>query len=84
MKRLPGGGGGERRKAEETPSSGAEQSGGFGLGAQSLVRLAAARADGGALPPQPPPQPGPKGLEPGRAYGFFTDTTLCIGCKACE
>jgi formate dehydrogenase iron-sulfur subunit len=20
----------------------------------------------------------------GRAYGFFTDTTLCIGCKACE
>ncbi|WP_333826757.1 4Fe-4S dicluster domain-containing protein [Pararhodobacter sp.] len=23
-------------------------------------------------------------IEPGRAYGFFTDTTLCIGCKACE
>ncbi|WP_135466331.1 4Fe-4S dicluster domain-containing protein [Crenalkalicoccus roseus] len=23
-------------------------------------------------------------VEPGRAYGFFTDTTLCIGCKACE
>src|SRR5512147_1531231 len=21
---------------------------------------------------------------PGRAYGFFTDTSLCIGCKACE
>lgn len=21
---------------------------------------------------------------PGRRYGFFTDTTLCIGCKACE
>jgi formate dehydrogenase iron-sulfur subunit len=21
---------------------------------------------------------------PGRQYGFFTDTTLCIGCKACE
>lgn len=20
----------------------------------------------------------------GRSYGFFTDTTLCIGCKACE
>src|SRR5512138_942138 len=20
----------------------------------------------------------------GRAYGFFTDTSLCIGCKACE
>ncbi len=23
-------------------------------------------------------------VEPGNAYGFFTDTTLCIGCKACE
>jgi formate dehydrogenase iron-sulfur subunit len=23
-------------------------------------------------------------IEPGRDYGFFTDTTLCIGCKACE
>jgi formate dehydrogenase iron-sulfur subunit len=23
-------------------------------------------------------------IEPGRSYGFFTDTTLCIGCKACE
>jgi formate dehydrogenase iron-sulfur subunit len=23
-------------------------------------------------------------VEPGGAYGFFTDTTLCIGCKACE
>ncbi len=21
---------------------------------------------------------------PGRKYGFFTDTSLCIGCKACE
>ena len=21
---------------------------------------------------------------PGKAYGFFTDTTVCIGCKACE
>lgn len=21
---------------------------------------------------------------PGRTYGFFTDTSLCIGCKACE
>ena len=20
----------------------------------------------------------------GHSYGFFTDTTLCIGCKACE
>src|SRR3979409_2245809 len=23
-------------------------------------------------------------VEPGEAYGFFTDTSLCIGCKACE
>src|SRR6185437_11959155 len=23
-------------------------------------------------------------IEPGSRYGFFTDTTLCIGCKACE
>jgi len=21
---------------------------------------------------------------PGKSYGFFTDTTVCIGCKACE
>jgi formate dehydrogenase iron-sulfur subunit len=23
-------------------------------------------------------------VDPGKAYGFFTDTTVCIGCKACE
>lgn len=23
-------------------------------------------------------------IEAGRSYGFFTDTTVCIGCKACE
>jgi formate dehydrogenase iron-sulfur subunit len=23
-------------------------------------------------------------VEPGNVYGFFTDTSLCIGCKACE
>ncbi len=23
-------------------------------------------------------------IQPGRSYGFFTDTTVCIGCKACE
>ena len=23
-------------------------------------------------------------IVPGQQYGFFTDTTLCIGCKACE
>ena len=24
------------------------------------------------------------GIKPGETYGFFTDTTVCIGCKACE
>ncbi len=23
-------------------------------------------------------------IRPGRRYGFFTDTSVCIGCKACE
>jgi formate dehydrogenase iron-sulfur subunit len=23
-------------------------------------------------------------IEPGERYGFFTDTSICIGCKACE
>lgn len=23
-------------------------------------------------------------ITPGRSYGFFTDTSVCIGCKACE
>src|SRR6476620_1956053 len=23
-------------------------------------------------------------VRPGQRYGFFTDTTVCIGCKACE
>jgi formate dehydrogenase iron-sulfur subunit len=23
-------------------------------------------------------------ISPGTAYGFFTDTSICIGCKACE
>ncbi|MBV8682562.1 MAG: 4Fe-4S dicluster domain-containing protein [Caulobacteraceae bacterium] len=23
-------------------------------------------------------------VRPGKSYGFFTDTTVCIGCKACE
>jgi formate dehydrogenase iron-sulfur subunit len=23
-------------------------------------------------------------IEPGKSYGFFTDTSICIGCKACE
>jgi formate dehydrogenase iron-sulfur subunit len=23
-------------------------------------------------------------IQPGQTYGFFTDTSICIGCKACE
>src|SRR5712691_5773658 len=23
-------------------------------------------------------------INPGEKYGFFTDTSICIGCKACE
>jgi ferredoxin len=23
-------------------------------------------------------------IVPGKSYGFFTDTSVCIGCKACE
>jgi formate dehydrogenase iron-sulfur subunit len=26
----------------------------------------------------------PARISPGTAYGFFTDTSICIGCKACE
>jgi formate dehydrogenase iron-sulfur subunit len=52
-----------------------------------------------ALPPGSDPTPGPLGTLTGRlvgpfrhgtppeqepATGFYTDTTLCIGCKACE
>lgn len=29
-------------------------------------------------------QPNQTQIEPGKQYGFFTDTTVCIGCKACE
>ena len=36
-----------------------------------------------AFPPQhrDVPDPGPDGQ---RQMGFFTDTSVCIGCKACE
>ncbi len=41
-----------------------------------------------AEPPRPEPQSGatlaPPGAYPSVPMGFFTDTTLCIGCKACE
>jgi formate dehydrogenase iron-sulfur subunit len=36
-----------------------------------------------AFPPRYRPVPGPDSAEP-PAMGFFTDTSLCIGCKACE
>ena len=37
----------------------------------------------GVIPDEAEPTAGHR-VEPGRSYGFFTDTTLCIGCKACE
>ncbi len=37
----------------------------------------------GAIPDESELTAGVK-IVPGRRYGFFTDTTLCIGCKACE
>src|SRR5579872_286150 len=42
------------------------------------------------VPGQPVPITGtgtpaaPVTFQPGQPVGFFTDTTLCIGCKACE
>jgi formate dehydrogenase iron-sulfur subunit len=40
------------------------------------------------FPPLPATAPGlpsaPVVFQPGQPVGFFTDTTLCIGCKACE
>ncbi|WP_164100903.1 4Fe-4S dicluster domain-containing protein [Candidatus Laterigemmans baculatus] len=36
-----------------------------------------------AFPPRYTPVPDPED-EPTARMGFFTDTTLCIGCKACE
>ncbi len=39
-------------------------------------------------PVQPATAPGapaaPVAFQPGQAVGFYTDTTVCIGCKACE
>ena len=39
-----------------------------------------------AFPPRPTPvpQPADDGRAASQIMGFFTDTTLCIGCKACE
>ena len=37
-----------------------------------------------AFPPRRRPVPQPDGEDEARLMGFFTDTTLCIGCKACE
>ncbi|MBV9653751.1 MAG: 4Fe-4S dicluster domain-containing protein [Acetobacteraceae bacterium] len=38
---------------------------------------------GGVLPHEAELTAGVR-IQPGRSYGFFTDTTRCIGCKACE
>ncbi len=38
-----------------------------------------------AFPPVPTPVPQPgRAADAQKVMGFFTDTTLCIGCKACE
>ncbi|HXE56209.1 MAG TPA: 4Fe-4S dicluster domain-containing protein [Tepidisphaeraceae bacterium] len=39
-----------------------------------------------AFPPRrtPVPQPDDRAVDARQIMGFFTDTTLCIGCKACE
>jgi formate dehydrogenase iron-sulfur subunit len=42
-----------------------------------------ARDTAGAIPNESEISAGVR-IEPGKQYGFFTDTTLCIGCKACE
>jgi formate dehydrogenase iron-sulfur subunit len=56
-------------------------------GAEAGVEGARPRSEGGRpLPilPQEAQRTAGTRITPGRAYGFFTDTTLCIGCKACE
>ena len=51
-----------------------------------VVEAASDLANAFPIRPTPVPQPGEAaatgGLHP--VMGFFTDTTLCIGCKACE
>jgi formate dehydrogenase iron-sulfur subunit len=58
---------------------------------QQVQQLPAQPQVGNApVPGQPVPSTGtgtpagPVTFGPGQAVGFFTDTTLCIGCKACE
>lgn len=48
-----------------------------------MLRAEAVHSLTNAFPPQRTevPSPGPDGED---QYGFFTDTSLCIGCKACE
>ena len=53
-------------------------------------RIASEQRDGPGYNTAPPPTRDESVLTcgfkvlPGTAYGFFTDTTVCIGCKACE
>ncbi len=53
-------------------------------------RIASEQQDGPDYNTAPPPTRDESVLTcgfkvlPGTAYGFFTDTTVCIGCKACE
>ena len=48
-----------------------------------MIQLEMIQSLTNAFPPQRTavPDPGPDGQG---QMGFFTDTTLCIGCKACE
>ena len=48
-----------------------------------MIQLEMMQSLGNAFPPRltEVPEPGPDGQD---QMGFFTDTSLCIGCKACE
>ncbi len=48
-----------------------------------MIQLEMLQSLANAFPPRPTavPSPGPEGQN---QMGFFTDTSLCIGCKACE
>ncbi len=55
-----------------------------------IRRIASEEPMGPGYHTAPPPTPGEARrtagvrIEPGTDYGFFTDSTVCIGCKACE
>ena len=74
----PGGEGGHLRRPPRPPAA---RPGAAGL----RRRLPAARGIGRlTMTPDADGVTGGYGDEPRRASGFFTDTSICIGCKACE